>query len=162
MDGALGPVQHVSIFVSLRIRPPSARIRWKGSPKTQLSENAPRSGNFWSAVFVFPREWWKPEVFVNDDVSRLDPVYPRGRNHEGIWWFYVSALHKAARKYARMPKARAKLLYYLFLLKIDTAQQTEQVNVSVSAVLHSMVTFKTGKGVWFSRTYSNSAHKSKR
>ena len=34
-------------------------------------------------------------------------------------------MHQATTKYARMPKARAKLLYLLFLLEIDTAQQTD-------------------------------------
>ena len=49
----------------------------------------------------------------------------RAKENGGKWWFYVSALHKAARKYVRMPKVRAKLLCYSFLLEIDTAQQTD-------------------------------------
>ena len=39
-------------------------------------------------------------------------IQPIGaKENGGIWWFYVSALHKAAMKYAWMPQACEKLLY---------------------------------------------------
>ena len=49
----------------------------------------------------------------------------RAKENGGIWWFYVSTLHKVAREYARMPIAREKQVYWSFLLEIDTAQQTD-------------------------------------
>ena len=43
---------------------------WKRSPEWNLFENA---------IFVFPCGQGKTELFENDDVSVLDPVYPRER-----------------------------------------------------------------------------------
>lgn len=63
-----------------------------------------------NVVFEFPWWLWKPERFENDDVSIFYAAYLRKRNGRK-WWYHVSLLHKAAMKYARMPKAHAKLLY---------------------------------------------------
>ena len=85
---------------SLRIGLPSARIRWKRRPKTQLFENALQSRNCCSllAEAPFPKKGpllagkncWKlrsvfvfsTELFENDDVTILDPAYPARKPRE--------------------------------------------------------------------------------
>ena len=105
------PRSHVSVFIWKRndFRPHVSDV--KGHRKRNLFENALQGGIFWKTPFsCFPVWQKKTELFENDDVSVLDPAYLRERK----WRKMVilrSALHKAAMKYTRMPKACAKVLY---------------------------------------------------
>ena len=91
----------------------------------QRFENALQSGIFFeNAVLVDPCGRGKMEVFENDDLSVLNLAYP--------------TLQKAARKYAKMPKARAKLLYWLFILAAKILHN-KQVQIDIVFLLCDFV-----------------------
>ena len=51
-------------------------VRWKWSPKTHLSKTLSRDKSFINAVLLYLCRRMKTEVFANDYLMVLDPVYP--------------------------------------------------------------------------------------
>ena len=71
---------------------------------TQLFENALQGGIFWKWIFVILCGRGKRN-FSKTMMNYYWIQSTSAKENGGLLWFYVSALHNAARKCVRMPKA---------------------------------------------------------